>query len=177
MPARFGIICAGARCGDGPGRKSMAKNKGIGIWGLGVAVAALIGITALQAGFGSDLRRNPDLMREVRIQLVGDHIPARGAHLLSLLKSGAGERMFDMEAAKSGISLKISDLKASRPLLDNSSRYRKSGVIKVSFTLKDGTGKAEEGTRYYGYYSVPSRGEWTIRNRSSKFQYYLSFII
>lgn len=155
----------------------MARKNKFGIWGIVLAIAALTGITAIQAGLIGDLRRDPGLMRELQIRLLTDYMPEGGGALKNLLATGAGENAFNMAAASAGVSLDIRELKIGQPVFGGSGRYTRSGVLKVNFLLTENGKVLENRTNYYGYYYVPSRSEWKIRDRSSKILYYLSFLV
>jgi hypothetical protein len=116
-------------------------------------------------------------MRELRIRLLSDYLPDGGGPLKNLLATGAGEDAFNMAAASAGVSLDIRELKAGQPVFGGSGRYTRSGVLEVSFLLTKNGKVLEDRTNYYGYYYIPSRSEWEIRERSSKIFYYLSFLV
>jgi hypothetical protein len=129
-----------------------------------LCVVLVIGFSIFRLTF--DRKGNQALLNEVQMTLMTEYFPNE---ITNIKKKGS-----DSISAGS-IDLNIKEINVSYPFYSRSNRY-KTGVLKVNFTLTDSNKIIKDGISFYRFSHSPISDDWDIRDKTSKYNYFMKII-
>lgn len=145
-------------------------------WKAAAALLLVGGFLSVRAISMGDMKDNESLAFKVRMQLLSEYLPYETQKINDLVAAGNEAAAIDLAAKVSKMELDIAEIKVSYPVHMLSTGGRE-GVVRVRFTLSDGSGVVKDGVNFYRVEHNPLGNTWYITRPTGEFDYYAKFLL